>query len=159
MESGAWPEELVLMRTAMELCEDKEGLVYANLANSLGQMECERSHVGEAYGYMEKSLKIRRTLLPEDHVEIANTINNYANIVFQELKPGACEKALKLYDECIAICMKDDEHRKKFLHVPHTNIARVLGVLKKHDESIQHANTSRAYAVAQMGAMTHFDGL
>ncbi|KAL8902975.1 MAG: hypothetical protein Q9207_004248 [Kuettlingeria erythrocarpa] len=159
MECGAWSEELDLMRTALELCEDKEGLVYANLANSLGSMECERGHVEEAYKYANKSLQIRKALLPPDHVEVANGLNNYANIVFQELKPSACEKALELYDECIAISMKDEVHRQKFLHIPHTNIARVLRVLKRYDDSIEHANMSRSYAIAQMGEMTHFDGL
>lgn len=159
MESGAWSEELDLMHTAMELCEDRESLVYANLANSLGQMECERSHIEEAHKYMDKSLQIRKALLPKDHVEIANGLNNYANILFQELKPGACEEALRLYDESITISMRDEVHRKKFLHIPHTNISRVLRVLKRYDESIEHANKSRSYAIAQMGAMTHFDGL
>ncbi|KAL8966936.1 MAG: hypothetical protein Q9183_003146 [Haloplaca sp. 2 TL-2023] len=155
MECGAWAEELDLMRTALDLSEDKEGLVYANLANSLGQMECERSHVKEAYEYMEKSLHIRKALLPSDHVEVANGLNNYANIIFQELKPMACERALELHEEYIAISMKDDVHRQKFLHIPHTNIARVLRVLKRYDESIEHANLSRSYAVAQMGETTH----
>ena len=148
MESGAWSEELELMQTAMELCTDKEGLVYANLANSLGQTECERSHVDEAHKYMGKSLEIRKRLLPADHVEVANGLNNFANIVFQELKPGACERALALYEQSIEISLMDDVHRTKFLHIPHTNISRVLRVLQRYDELIEHANTSRRYAVA-----------
>ena len=159
MESGAWSEELEMMRTAMQVCEDKESLVYANLANSLGQMECERSHVAEAHKYMDASLQIRQRLLPSDHVEIANGLNNYANIIFLELAPGACEKALEMYQQCIDITMKHENHQKKFLHIPHTNISRVMGVLRRYDESIQHANLSRKYAVAQMGSNTHFDGL
>ena len=159
MESGAWPEELEMMQTAMQLCEDKEGLIYANLANSLGQMECERGHIAEAYKYMGASLQIRQRLLPNDHVEIANGFNNYANIVFLELKPGGCEKALEMYQQSIDITMKHENHRKKFLHIPHTNIARVMGVLKRYDESIEHANLSRKYAIPQMGSFTHFDGL
>ena len=160
MECGAWSEELELMRTAMELCEDKEGLVYANLANSLGLTECERSHVADAHEYMDESLRIRQKLLPKNHAEIANSLNNYANIILQDLRPGACEKAIKLYDECIAICMTRPEvARNKFLHIPHTNISRALRIMKKYDESIEHANISRSYAVAHLGSFTHFDGL
>lgn len=159
MESGAWSEEIELMHTAMEICEDKEGLVYANLANSLGCMECERGHIADAYTYTSAGLRIRQNLLPKDHVEIANSLNNYANIIFLEMKDGACEKALALYKQCIDICMKHEDHRKKFLHVPHTNMSRVTRILKRFDESVEDANISRQYAVAQLGADCHFDGL
>lgn len=101
MECGAWCEKLDLMQTVMEVCNDKEGLIYANLADSLGQMESERSHVNEAYKDMSKRLEIRERLLPADHVEVANGLNNYANIVFQELKSGACEKALEFYQKSL----------------------------------------------------------
>ena len=133
--------------------------MYANLANSLGCMECELGHVADAYRYVGAGLTIGKILLPSDHVEIANGLNNYGNIVFLELKPGGCEKAIDLYQKCIEICMKHNEHRKKFLHIPNTNISRALRVLKRYDESIKHANISRRYAVDHVGAGSHFDGL
>jgi len=101
MECGAWEEELELMRTALWLCKDKEGLIYANLANSLGEMECERGHIEEAHKYMDKSLEIRRRLLPPDHEEVANGLNNYANIIFQNLDTGDCETALEMFSNAL----------------------------------------------------------
>lgn len=85
MESGAWEEELELMRTAMALCEDRESLMFANLANSLAATEYERGHIEAAHVYMDKSLEIRQRVLDPNHVEVANSYNNYANIIRLEI--------------------------------------------------------------------------
>ncbi|TGO07322.1 hypothetical protein BTUL_0292g00080 [Botrytis tulipae] len=160
MECGTWEEELELMKTAMRLCTDKEGLVYANLANTLGEMECERGHLEAAHEYMDKSLEIRRRLLPPNHEEVANGLNNYGNIILQNLDTGDCEKALKYYEECIRINMQCPEsHNRKFLHIPHTNIARLLRVTEDYAGSIRHTELSRKYSIDFLGPDNHFDGL
>lgn len=161
MECGAWEEELELMRTAMEICEDKDGLTWANLANSLGCTETERGHVASAHAYIERTLQIRQKLLPEDHEDIANSYNNYANIILLDLQPGACEKATDYYFRAIEIFSKAPEENKNKipLHVPHTNISRAMRLLKRYDEAIKHANLSRSCAVAILGPGNHFDGL
>ena len=38
MECGAWQEELELMETVLEFCEDKNGVAYAILVNSWGSL-------------------------------------------------------------------------------------------------------------------------
>jgi tetratricopeptide (TPR) repeat protein len=160
MECGAWEEELELMRTALYICKDKEGLVYAALANSIGCTECERGHVQASHHYIDKSLEIRRRRLPKNHPEIANSLNNYANILLLNLDTGDCEKALRYYMECIDINMEcSPDHSDKFLHIPHTNIARLLRVTKDYDGSIRHAELSRQYSVKSLGPGNHFDGL
>ena len=160
MESGAWNEGVELMETAMPLCHDKEGLVYANLANSLGCIECERGHVATSNELTGTGLRIRQNLLPEDHVEVANSLNNYANVILQRLDAHACERALDLYTKCVAINMKASRsHSDKFLHIPHTNMARALWVLGNYEDSIKHAEKSREYSVGFLGKGNHFDGL
>lgn len=160
MECGAWTEEAELMETVMPLCHDKEGLVYANFANSLDCMEYERGHVARSYGLTDTSLRIRQNLLPEDHVEIANSLNNYANVILQELEANAYERALELYEKCVAINLKaPTSHSDRFLHVPHTNMARAFWVLGKYDDSIKHTEISREYSVRFLGKGNHFDGL
>jgi hypothetical protein len=158
MESGAWSEEVELMKTAMPLCRDKESLIYANLANSLGSMEVERGHVAESRELMEKSLQIRQNSLPADHVEVANSLNNYANLILLELGPDACKKAMKLYNQCVEINLKAPKsHSDYFLHVPHTNMARALWVMEDYEGSMEHSELSRKYSIKFLGEGNHFD--
>ena len=49
MEFRAWEEEFELMNTAIKLCEDKNGLMYAH---SIGCVEMEGAHVDAALPYM-----------------------------------------------------------------------------------------------------------
>ena len=98
----------------------REGLIYANLANSLGEMEGERGHMKEAHKYIDKSLEIRRRLLPPVHEEVANGLNNYAKIIFQNLDTGDCETDLEMYIECIEInikCLSSHSNRGQFTYI------------------------------------------
>jgi len=61
MEFGAWEEEFELMNTAMKLYEDKDGLIYAHLCNSIGCVEMEKACADAALPYMQKSLEIRQS--------------------------------------------------------------------------------------------------
>lgn len=160
MESGAWSEEIELMDVAMHLCEDKAGLVYANLANSLGCCEYERGHVETSREHIQRSLDIRLDRLPPDDMEVGNSYNNYANLILQELKPGACEKSIDYYMKAIAIFEKQPEWSKnRIMHIPHTNLARAKRLLKQYDEAIFHAEQSRANALKFLKPENHFDGL
>ena len=160
MECGAWSENDELMNIAMPLCSDKEGLLYGNLANSRGCMETERGHAEQAYEYMEKSLEIRRRLLSSDHEEVGNSLNNFGNMILQNCGPGDCKKALEYYNDCIAVNMtRPKSHYEKFLHIPHTNIARALRVLKDYKGSIENAEKSRDYSIKFLGVGNHFHGL
>ncbi|KAF7904611.1 hypothetical protein EAF00_001945 [Botryotinia globosa] len=76
------------------------------------------------------------------------------------LDTGDCEEALEYYEECIRINMQCPEsHNRKFLHIPHTNIARLLRVTKDYAGSIQHAELSQKYSIDFLGPGNHFDGL
>jgi hypothetical protein len=148
MESGAWSEEVELMDVAMDLCEEKDSLIYANLANSLGCSEYERGNVETSRQHIEHSLDIRLKILDKDHVEVGNSYNNYGNLILQELKPGACEEAIKYYYLTQEIFEKQPpEIADRLLHLPHTNLSRAMRVLKRYDEAIYHAEESRKSAL------------
>ena len=160
MECGDWKAELQLMETALEICEDKNGATYAVLANSLGLTETERAHCNLAHQYMDKSLESFTQILGPNHEEVANGYNNYGNVILQDLKPGACEKAIDYYNKCVAIFeTKSYEVQSKIMHIPHTNISRALRVLGRYEDSIAHAETSRRWAIGFFGSGKHFDGL
>lgn len=159
MECGAWSEELELMRTALYICKDKEGLVYAALANSIGITEIERGHAHSAHDYIDKSLKIRQRLLPADHPEVANSLNAYANIIFQKRDPGDWDKALEYFLKCIEINKKcPAEHRDKFLHIPHLNAARLFRLTNQYEKGLEYVELSRQYSVKLLGKGNHFEG-
>ncbi|KAJ4253831.1 hypothetical protein NW762_010226 [Fusarium torreyae] len=140
MESGAWSEEIILMDTAMEICENKNDVLYAILANSRGAMECERGHCDEAYKYIKPSLEIFRQVHGNSHPEVGNGFNNYANIVLQDLRDGACEEAITLYHKALGIFEANGPGvYKKLFHIPHTNLARAHTVLKQADYHVGNA--------------------
>lgn len=160
MESGAWQKEIQLMEVAKSLCEDKESETYAILANSRGEMECQRGHCEEAYKYMTPSLAIMRRIHGGSHPEVGSSYDNYGNIVLQELKEGGCEWALDYYQKAREIFEKNSpEIRRKLLHIPHINLACVYQVLQQYDKSIHHDEESRKWAVAFLGEGCHFDGV
>jgi tetratricopeptide (TPR) repeat protein len=160
MESGAWSEEIILMDTAMDICSDKSDVIYAILANSRGEMECERGHCDEAYKYMKPSLEIFRSKFGEEHPEVGSGYNNYANVVLQDLRDGACEEAIAGYHKALKIFEANGpDVYKKLFHIPHTNLSRAYTVLQRFDQAIYHAEQSRKWAVEFLGEGCHFDGL
>lgn len=160
MECGAWQEQIELMEVAMPLCEDKESELYAILANSRGEMECQRAHCDEAYKYMTPSLAIMRRIHGDLGTEVGNGFNNYANIVFQEMKEGNCERAIDYYNRALHIFEHNgpDVYTKIF-HIPHINLAGAYQVLKQYDKAIHHAEQCRKWAVDFLGPECHFEAV
>lgn len=160
MECGAWQENIELMATAMPLCADKEGLVYAHLANSLGCNEYERGHTEVASEYVRKSLEIRQRLLPPNHEEIANSLNNWGNVVLQSGRAEDCVRAIEYWKTCVSILTTTPkDHRDRFLHIPYINMSKALRVMGDCQGSIKNAEQSRDYAIAFLGEGNHFHGL
>lgn len=95
------------MEVAMSLCEDKESEIYAILANSRKEMECQREQCEEVYKYMTPSLAIMQRIHGNSHPEVGSSYNNYGNFVLQELKEGGCERALDYYHKAREIFEKD----------------------------------------------------
>lgn len=159
MESNNWSEEVELMETAMPLCEDKTGETYGVLANIRGGMEAERGHPEEAFKYTVPSLEIFKRVYGPNHIEVANVLNNYANIIFMENKEGGIERARKYYTEALRIFESQDEtSRNKFLYIPHCNLMQIHRMTRDFDKMKYHAEECRRGAVALMGEESHYDG-
>ena len=82
LESGAWSEEIELMKTAFEVCKDKNGLDYAHLCNTHACVQVERGKAYEAISLIDKAIAIRTKILGPTHVETAHSYNNYANSAY-----------------------------------------------------------------------------
>ncbi|KAJ5826497.1 Tetratricopeptide-like helical [Penicillium robsamsonii] len=101
-----------------------------------------------------------RQIHGDSHPEVRNGFNNYVNIILQELKEGACEKAIEYYQKALDIfTLNGPEIYTKIFHIPHINLAGSYQVLQQYDKSIEHAEQSRKWAVAFLGEGCHFDGV
>jgi tetratricopeptide (TPR) repeat protein len=156
MESGASEECMDLMKIATDICENKESIEYAHLCNTAGCAEYERGHVKEAYPYMIVSRRIREKLLPWNHPELADTYNNYANLVLQEFKPGALDKALVLYQRALEIDeTQPEEEKSKVLHLKHQNLGLVFNLKGDYKKATYHIQLAAKYAKSTFGDVAH----
>jgi tetratricopeptide (TPR) repeat protein len=156
MESGASDECMELMNMAIEVCEDKESIEYAHLCNTAGCCEYERSHVKEAYPFMDESRRIREKLLPWNDPELADTYNNYANLVLQDFKPGALDEALKLYSRALEIDETQPlEVKSKVLHLKHQNLGLVFNLRGDYEKAIYHVQLAAEYSRKTFGDVAH----
>lgn len=123
MEIGPWDEFFVVTDVSLPLCEDKESLVYADLCNTVGQIECERGHARAARPHLENSRRVREEKLSPESEDLSDLYNNYANMINVEWrKSGASNEALLMYEKALAIDeTKPIEERSKILLVRHLN--------------------------------------
>jgi hypothetical protein len=96
MEIGSGDEFFTVTNIALEVCEDKESLLYAELCNTVGQVECERDRAHAARPYLVKSRIIQEQKLSKNPEELSNLYKNYANMLNMEWKDDtAPDEALK----------------------------------------------------------------
>jgi hypothetical protein len=149
-------EEFELMNTAMKLCEDKDGLIYAHLCKSISCVEMERAYADAALPYIQKSLEIRQRLLPPDHEELANLFNNYGNMILQAYRENTSQEFIDLQLKAISIDMtKPKAERELILHIRHANTGRALRLLEKYEEAIWYIEEARKYALNNFGPEGH----
>jgi tetratricopeptide (TPR) repeat protein len=142
LESGAWSEEIELMKAAWDICDDKQGLDFAHLCNTHGCIETERGNTDKSLGYLDTAIGIRRRLLGDDHIELAHSYNNYANAILQAYAtPHAAEDAIVFYLKAIVITNKQpEEQRLKVEYVWYLNISRAYLVLGQLDVALQYVD-------------------
>ena len=159
MECGASNECIELMDTALDVCEEKDSLDYSHLCNHLGCNEYERAHPELARPYLTKSLEIRETLLPADHPELANSYNNYGNLVLQEFQEGAPQEAVRLFEKAVAIDLLQPEvESSKIMHIRHFNLGKSYWLLGKFPEALTNITAARDFAIRTFGPSCHFEG-
>lgn len=161
MESGSWSEEVELMSTAMEVCEDKNGLLFAHLCNSYGCMESERAHTDVATPMMLRCLDIRKRLLPENHFELANIYNNYGNTTLQGYKtPDAPQRAYELHQKGMKIFSSLSEaDQNEIMYIPYFCLSRSSRALGRYEDALRFGEAARSYVVRKFGVGSFFDAL
>ena len=142
LESGAWSEEIELMKTAWDVCEDKQGLDFAHLCNTHSCIETERGNTEKSLAMLDTAIEIRRRLLGDDHPELAHSYNNYANAILQAYAtPQAAEEAIVFYLKAIAIDDKQPEdERLKVAYVRYLNISRAYLILGNYETALQYVD-------------------
>ncbi|KAF2971195.1 hypothetical protein GQX73_g2401 [Xylaria multiplex] len=162
-ESGKWTEQKQAFKVASKLFKNKKPLTYATLLTARGSMDVERGHAKEGIEYLEEAMNIRRALLPEIHVENANSIGNLANALLQAAQEGATEKAVEIFQEALKINLTVGETNPKegnrLLHIRHCNLSRSLRVAKRFDEALYHADEARRFSIETFGLNNHFQAV
>lgn len=139
-ETGAWSEVIELMDVAFESCEDKESLDYAHLCNTWGCLQVERGRAQEAKKVLEDCLDIRRRVLDEDHVEIANIWNNLGNDVLQIYdSEEAMAEAIKCWQKALDIYYKAPlEQQAELVFASLLNITRAYRLAGNMEQATKY---------------------
>jgi hypothetical protein len=135
-----------LVESGLRACDNKDSLLYANLLNAAGIINGCNNKPVEAYEFFQRSRDIPARLLPENHEQLANVINNLGNEAVAK-----CDfEGLDLYRQAIAI---DDANKaEKRFHFRHLNVANACSLQGKFDEARMEIDVGRKNALGD-----HFD--
>ncbi|KAJ5729079.1 Tetratricopeptide-like helical [Penicillium malachiteum] len=158
LEAGAWSEEIELMQTAFEVCEDKDGLEYAHLCNTHSCVQVERGKADEASRLLNKAIQIRSKLLGENHVETAHSYCNYGNAVQQAYEtPNSIQEALSYYQKAMEIDkLLPPEEVIKFSYARFLNASRAYRLLKQYDVGLNYVDLAAKSVLHMFGPDSHF---
>ena len=126
-----------------------------------GFTEIERGRGDAALPDLEMALSIRKSLLPDIHVENANSIGNVASAYMQTLRKGSAEKAVAMFFDALRInhevCKVNPTEGNRLLHIRHLNLARALRVAGRFQEAFHHVEEARRYSVETFGPGGHYE--
>lgn len=147
----------------METCAPRDSLAQAHLHCSLGIVELERAHMVESRKHQLECQRLRLALLPEQHEEIANDLNNWANILLQESRsPESAREAERLFRKAIEMDkyvdrLKPESQKDELLHIKYFGLGEALESQGRYDEAIEAFETGRAHAIRVLGSGEHWD--
>lgn len=159
MEIGSWSEVQTFLKLAIDLCEDKTSLLYAHLCNTAGQTECEQGRARNGRPYLETSKAIRERLLPQDDLDLADSYNNYANVIQVEWKDSkALNEAKTLYQRALDIDLsKPLEERSSLLHIRYLNLGTLYTCQNEFEKASEHLEIGHRYCLLTFGPNSHWD--
>jgi tetratricopeptide (TPR) repeat protein len=102
---------------------------------SLGNVTLDVSKYDTALAHYEAALKIRKSLLGDNHVDVAVTLNNLSS-VYQRL--GRLNEALAMSSSALEIYSKAPGDNQKSIVVCHHNMGNNLNEQGKHNEALVH---------------------
>jgi tetratricopeptide (TPR) repeat protein len=113
----------------------KGSLDEARALHSLGSVASDLSKYDAAVAHYEAALKIRKSLLGEDHVDVARVYINLSN-VFRRL--GRLDEALTMSSSALEIFSKAPGDNHEGIVICHSSIGNISNEQGKHDEALEH---------------------
>jgi tetratricopeptide (TPR) repeat protein len=107
----------------------------ANALFSLGNVASDLSKYDTALAHHEAALKIRKSLLGDDHVDVASVYGNLS-AVFQHL--GRLDEALAMCSSVFEIFNKAPSDNQKSIATCHNSMGNILREQGKHDKAMEH---------------------
>ncbi len=116
--------------------------------HSLGIVASDLSKYDAALAHYEAALKIRKSLLGDNHVDVACT-HTMLSLVFQRL--GRLDEAFSMCSCALEIYSKAPVDNQKDIAICHTNMGNILNEQGKHDEAMEHYSIGLAITVKREG--------
>jgi tetratricopeptide (TPR) repeat protein len=113
----------------------KGSLDEAMALSSLGNVASDLSKYDAALAHYEAALKIRKSLLGDDHVDVARAYTNLS-LAFQRL--GRLDEALAMCSSALEMFSKAPGDNQKNKSICHNNTGNILKDQGKHGEALDH---------------------
>jgi tetratricopeptide (TPR) repeat protein len=102
---------------------------------SLGMVASDLSKYDAAVAHYEAALKIRKSLLGDDHVDVADVYVSLS-VVFE--RQGRLDEALVVCSSALEIFNKAPGDNQESKSMCHNNMGNILSLQGKHDEALEH---------------------
>ena len=142
-EVGEHEESLKTLKIAFDACEDKTGLIYAQLCNNAACIYYELNDLTNCRKYNKQALSIRQKKLKSDDVDLANT---YSNLGCLFLSENRLDEALEMYGKAETIERKHTQDDPEYLCLTVLSIGRVHFVKKKFEMARSQYEQARKMA-------------
>jgi tetratricopeptide (TPR) repeat protein len=107
----------------------------ASIYHQLGVVKYDRREYKEAIIFYEKSLQIRKKLLPPDHPDLAKCYNNIGNVYG---KIGERQKALSFYEKALQIKQQSLPSNDISLAASYCNIGSLYGEMRDYAKALPY---------------------
>ena len=142
-EVGEHEESLKTLKVAFDACEDKTGLIYAQLCNNAACIYYELNDLTNCRTCNEQALSIRKKKLKSDDVDLANTYSNLGCLLLSE---NRLDESLEMYRKAENIERKYTQDDPEYLCLTVLSIGRVHFVKKKFEMARSQYELAREMA-------------
>lgn len=106
---------------------------------------------------MERTKAIRERLLPPDHQDIANILNNIAGVMLSDWR---VDDSLAMYQAALDIDLKKPREEIRYIvYTRYLNIAVCYTSKGMYQEAEEALDTATDYIVEALGEGSHFNGM
>ncbi|KAI0868906.1 hypothetical protein GGS24DRAFT_512674 [Hypoxylon argillaceum] len=150
-ECGSWAYCEEMLSIGLQTCTDRNSLLYANLINIQGIIAATRNRTTAAHPLLEESCRIRRSLLGENHMLVANSYTNLANVM---LAKAEYLEAIEFHKKAIAI---DSQSKlNEFQCIRYINLGSVFMFQGNNAKAQEEIEAGRLVAERDTGDSMHY---